>query len=107
VDREKAETLGVPVDDIYGTLQILFGSSYVSQFSKYSRLWQVIVQAETNYRNQPDDIDQVFVRTRDGNMVPLKALITMRTSSGRISFPVSTASRRSGSRFGRFRLQLG
>jgi multidrug efflux pump len=70
------------VDDIYGTLQILFGSSYVSQFSKYSRLWQVIVQAEPNYRNQPDDIDQVFVRTRDGNMVPLKALITMRTSSG-------------------------
>jgi multidrug efflux pump len=70
------------VDDIYGTLQILFGSSYVSQFSRYSRLWQVIVQAEPNYRNQPDDIEQVFVRSRDGNMVPLKALITMRASSG-------------------------
>ena len=82
VDREKAETLGVPVDDIYGTLQILFGSSYVSQFSRYSRLWQVIVQAEPNYRSQPEDIEQVFVRSRDGNMVPLKALISMRTSSG-------------------------
>jgi len=82
VDREKAETLGVPVEDVYDTLQTLFGSSYVSQFSRYSRLFQVIVQAEPGYRSRPEDIEQVFVRSREGHMVPLKTLIRMRPASG-------------------------
>jgi multidrug efflux pump len=82
VDREKSENLGVPVEDVYNTLQILFGSSYVSQFTKFSRLWQVILQAEPEYRSRPADLDQVYVRSRSGNMVPLKALITKKYVTG-------------------------
>jgi multidrug efflux pump len=82
VDREKAETLGVPVEDVYDTLQVLFGSTFVSQFSRFSRLFQVIVQAEAGYRSRPEDIEQVFVRSRAGRMVPLKTLIRMQASSG-------------------------
>jgi multidrug efflux pump len=82
VDREKAETLGVPVEDVYGTLQTMFGSLYVSQFNKFSRLWQVILQAEPSYRLSPADLEQVFVRSRGGAMVPLKSVITTRYAAG-------------------------
>lgn len=82
VDREKSENLGVPVEDVYTTLQILFGSSYVSQFTKFSRLWQVILQAEPEYRSRPNDMDQIYVRSRAGHMVPLKALITKKYVTG-------------------------
>jgi len=82
VDREKSENLGVPVEDVYNTLQILFGSSYVSQFTKFSRLWQVILQAEPEYRSRPGDMDQIYVRSKTGNMVPLKALITKKYVTG-------------------------
>lgn len=82
VDKDRAESLGVPVSDVYDTLQVLFGSAYASQFSKYSRLWQVILQAEPKYRSRPADIEQVSVRSRDGGMIPLKALVTIQNSTG-------------------------
>lgn len=82
VDREKTEALKVPVQDVYQTMQILFGSSYVSQFTKFSRLWQVIVQAESQYRITPETLGMAYVRSRDGNMIPLKAVMTYKYSSG-------------------------
>jgi multidrug efflux pump len=82
LDREKAETLGVPVSDVYDTLQTLFGSLYVNQFPKNSRLWQVILQAEPGYRLEPGDIDHIYVRSNNGNMVPLSALVRTRWSTG-------------------------
>jgi multidrug efflux pump len=82
LDREKTETLGVPVSDVYDTLQTLFGSLYVNQFPKNSRLWQVILQAEPEYRLEPKDIDQIYVRNDTGNMVPLSALVKTRWSTG-------------------------
>jgi multidrug efflux pump len=82
LDREKAETLGVPVQDVYDALQTLFGSLYVSQYDKYSRVWQVILQAEPRYREDPADIAKVFVRTKKGNMVPLSALVTTEWVAG-------------------------
>jgi multidrug efflux pump len=75
VDREKAEVLGVPVQDAYGTLQTMFGSLYVSQFPKDSRLYQVVLQAEPKYRLTPDDIGRFYVRNKDDKMVPLSALV--------------------------------
>ena len=66
VDRDKAESLGVPVQDVYSTLQTLFGSLYVSQFPKNSRLFQVILQAEPDYRTKPEDLQNMYVRNRDG-----------------------------------------
>jgi multidrug efflux pump len=82
LDREKAEVLGVPVEDVYDALQTLFGSIYVSQFDRYSRLWQVIVQAESEYRKSPEDIEKVYVRNRNGVMVPLSSVVTTRYVTG-------------------------
>ncbi len=82
VDREKAEVLGVPVQDVYSTLQTMFGSLYVSQFPKDSRLWQVILQAEPQYRMTPEDIGRFYVKNRDGKMIPLSGLVNSRYVSG-------------------------
>lgn len=82
VDREKAETLGVPVEDVYSTMQTMFGSLYVSQFNKFSRLWQVILQAEPSYRLKAEDLQQIYVRSKTLGMVPLKALLTTRYVTG-------------------------
>ena len=82
MDRARAETLGVPVQDVYAALQTLFGSLYVSQYNKYGRVWQVILQAEPQYREKAGDINNIFVRQRSGKMVPLSALVTTRYVSG-------------------------
>jgi multidrug efflux pump len=82
VDRDKAEILGVPIQDIYNTLQTLYGSLYVSQFPKYSRLWQVILQAEPTYRMSPENIGQIYVRNHGGTMVPLSSVVRTRSISG-------------------------
>lgn len=82
LDREKAETLGVPVSDVYDALQTLFGSLYVNQFPKNSRLWQVILQAEPEYRLAPEDINGIYVRNKKGDMVPLSALIKTQWHTG-------------------------
>jgi multidrug efflux pump len=82
VDRDRAETLGVPVQDVFTAMQANFGSVYVSQFTKLSRLFQVIVQAEPSARLAPEDLDRIYVRSREGNMVPIKALVTTRYATG-------------------------
>ncbi|PPA00061.1 hydrophobe/amphiphile efflux-1 family RND transporter, partial [Pseudomonas sp. MWU12-2312b] len=82
VDREKAESLGVPVEDVYSAMQTMFGSLYVSQFNKFSRLWQVILQAEPEYRLKAEDLQEIFVRSKNLDMVPLKALLTTRYVTG-------------------------
>jgi multidrug efflux pump len=82
VDRDKAEILGIPVQDVYNTMQTLYGSLYVNQFPKNSRLWQVILQAEPRYRLSPDNIGQIYVRNRDNYMVPLSSVVQTRYVSG-------------------------
>jgi multidrug efflux pump len=82
VDRDQAETLGVPVDEVYSAMQTMFGSLYVSQFNKDARLWQVIVQADPRYRLTPRDLDQIYVRSRTNNMVPIKAVMTYKYVTG-------------------------
>ena len=75
VDRTRAETLGLPAESIYGALQTMFGGSYVSQYNKYGRVWNVIVQADADFRDTPADFERVHVRQRDGELVPLSAVI--------------------------------
>jgi len=82
VDRAKSETLGVSVPDVYAALQTLFGSLYVSQYNKYGRVWQVILQAEPEFREKPEDIQNIFVRQREGEMVPLSSVVTSRFVTG-------------------------
>jgi hydrophobe/amphiphile efflux-1 (HAE1) family protein len=82
LDRTRAEILGVPVADVYQTLQAYFGSSYVSQFVEFGRIWQVIIQALPEYRNESADFEQIYVRSANGSMVPLSALATVRYVPG-------------------------
>ncbi|MFL9869704.1 multidrug efflux RND transporter permease subunit [Paraburkholderia fungorum] len=82
VDRDKSETLGVPIEEVYSAMQTMFGSLYVSQFNRSSRLWQVILQAEPSYRLSPLDLDQIYVRSKSDNMVPLKAVVTSKYVTG-------------------------
>jgi multidrug efflux pump len=82
VDRDKAETLGVPIEEVYSAMQTMFGSLYVSQFNRSSRLWQVILQAESNYRVRPEDLERIFVRSKAGTMVPLKSVVTTKFVTG-------------------------
>ncbi|MCL4799873.1 MAG: multidrug efflux RND transporter permease subunit [Burkholderiales bacterium] len=78
LDRNKAELLGVPVQDAFQTMQSFFGSSIAGQFSQFSRVWWVVLQADADYRVNPEDFNKVYVRSKGGTMVPLSALITVR-----------------------------
>jgi multidrug efflux pump len=75
VDRGKAELLDIPVNNVYDTLQTMIGSQYVNQFAYQNRLWQVILQADADYRQDPSAFDTMYVKSRTGAMVPLSALI--------------------------------
>ena len=81
-DREKAKTLGVPLDALYGTLASTLGSFYVNDFNKYGRTWQVLMSAEPQYRKRPDDVGAIYVRSDSGRMVPLASLARVSYSSG-------------------------
>jgi HAE1 family hydrophobic/amphiphilic exporter-1/multidrug efflux pump len=82
VDREKAKALGVSLDELYGTLAATLGTYYVNDFNKFGRTWQVLLSAEPGYRNQPQDIGKVFVKTDANQMVPLASLAKVRYSAG-------------------------
>jgi len=82
VDREKAKSLGVPVDEVFNTLSATLGSYYVNDFNKFGRTWQVLMSAEPRYRNRPDDVGAVWVRSSRGEMIPLRALAKVSYSSG-------------------------
>jgi hydrophobe/amphiphile efflux-1 (HAE1) family protein len=82
LDTDKAQTLGVPVTDVYTSLQTFLGGVYVNDFNRFGRTWRVLMQAEPRYRARPDDINQFHVRGRDGDMIPLSTLVTVRSVSG-------------------------
>ena len=82
VDREKAKTLGIPISDVFAALSATLGNFYVNDFNKYGRAWQVLMSAEPTYRNRPDDIGAVYVRSSKGEMIPLSSVATVRYSSG-------------------------
>lgn len=82
VDRAKAKTMGVAVDEIFGTLSATLGTYYVNDFNKYGRTWQVLMSAHADYKRQPGDIGEIYVRSEDGRRVPLSALATVEYSSG-------------------------
>jgi hydrophobe/amphiphile efflux-1 (HAE1) family protein len=74
VDRDRAEMLGIPVPEVYQTLQTFLGGLYVNDFNRFGRTWRVYLQAEPQFRRQPSDISRFFVRTAQGDMVPLSTL---------------------------------
>ena len=82
LDRERAETLGVSVSDVFQTLQYFMGGSQVNDFSAYGRSFKVIVQADAQYRAEPGSIRYLFVRNQRGDMIPLNAIIKPVSVSG-------------------------
>ena len=82
LDREKARTLGVPVDSVFQTLQSYLSGLYVNDFVKFGRVYKVFLQAEPEFTNTPDDIGKFWVRNNDGGMVPLSTLVNITKMSG-------------------------
>lgn len=82
LDREKCRVLGVPVNDVYATLQAYLGGAYVNDFNRFGRVYRVYLQAEPAFTGQPDDIARLHVRNRDGGMVPLDTLVRVSQTSG-------------------------
>jgi len=82
IDRTMAESLGVPVNDVSGTLQTYLGSTYVNQFNKFNQAFQVRVQAEADSRRALADIQNLNVMNKEGQMVPLGALVSVRRMLG-------------------------
>jgi multidrug efflux pump len=82
VDRDKALKQGVPVGDVYQTLQALLGGTYINQFNRFGRQWRVFLQAEAESRVNSEDIGRFYVRNNDGNMVPLSAVSSIRRIAG-------------------------
>jgi hydrophobic/amphiphilic exporter-1 (mainly G- bacteria), HAE1 family len=75
VDRVKAETVHVPVDQVFSTLATYLGSDYVGQFNKFGRVFQIYAQADAQFRLRPRDIENLSVRNQQGNMIPLGTLV--------------------------------
>jgi HAE1 family hydrophobic/amphiphilic exporter-1 len=74
VDRDRAQTLRVSVGDVCSTLTSYLGSTYVNQFNKFGQVFQVYVQADSQFRLHPDDLLNLYVRSQDNQMVPIGAL---------------------------------
>ncbi|MDR6855154.1 efflux RND transporter permease subunit [Variovorax guangxiensis] len=82
IDRTKARQLGVPVQDIFDTMQIYLGSLYANDFNKFGRTYTVRVQADAPYRARAEDVGLLKVRSNTGEMVPLSALMKVNSSFG-------------------------
>ena len=82
VDRVKAESLKVPVGEVFSTLSAYLGSAYVNRFNKFGLSLQVYVQAESQYRTRPSDILKLQVKNLDGQMVPIGAIAELREALG-------------------------
>jgi HAE1 family hydrophobic/amphiphilic exporter-1/multidrug efflux pump len=83
VDREQAISLGVPVSDVFAALQATMGAFYVNDFNMAGRTFRVQVQSDARYRERPDQIGNIFVRsTTSGQMIPLKAVLRVENVIG-------------------------
>ena len=82
VDRVKAESLRVPVGDVFTTLSSYMGSAYVNRFNKFGLSLQVYIQADSQYRTRPEDILRLQVKNLDGQMVPIGAIAELKPALG-------------------------
>lgn len=82
VNRDKARKLGVKIPHVFDTLQTFLGSTYVNEFNKFGKVYQVLVQAEEQYRTKIKIINGLYVRNDKGEMVPLGTLLTIKPVFG-------------------------
>jgi len=81
VDRQKAKALGIPMEQVFGTMQLYMGSQYVNDFNYANRTYRVYVQAEQQFRDEPRDIGAFYVRSDGGDMIPLESLVTVKPTT--------------------------
>ncbi|HVW64491.1 MAG TPA: multidrug efflux RND transporter permease subunit [Nitrosospira sp.] len=85
VDRERAKALGVPISEVFDTMQAYFGNLYINDFMKFGRVYRVQTEAPPEYRSNPGDISKVFVRAQSGTsptMIPLDSVVNTKFTSG-------------------------
>ena len=82
VDRDKVFKMGLSLQDVNAAIGAAFGASYINDFNRFGRQYKVFIQAEGEYRTDPKDLNKIFVRTADGDMVPLSALATVERRTG-------------------------
>jgi hydrophobe/amphiphile efflux-1 (HAE1) family protein len=82
LNREKTKMMGVQIGQVFDTLQTYFGALYVNDFSKFGRIWRVQMQAQSEFRDSPGDINRIYVRNTDGDMVPLSGIVDTHFRAG-------------------------
>jgi HAE1 family hydrophobic/amphiphilic exporter-1 len=83
LDRAKARSLGVPINEVFQAMSAALGGNYVNDFNRFGRLYRVYVQAEADYRRRPQDIGEIYVRSKTtGTMVPLSTLMSITSVPG-------------------------
>ncbi|WP_439544093.1 efflux RND transporter permease subunit [Hyphomicrobium sp.] len=82
IDREKVQALLLTTDQVFSTLATYMGSSYVSQFNKFGRVFQIYVQGDASFRMNPDDVLRLKARNQNGDMIPLGTVLTIEPSLG-------------------------
>jgi hydrophobic/amphiphilic exporter-1 (mainly G- bacteria), HAE1 family len=82
VDRDKAIKLGVPINDVYRTIQAFMGGLFINYFNRFGRQWQVYIEAEGEYRTRPENVGLFYVRNASGDMVPLSTLTKFESRAG-------------------------
>ncbi len=85
VDRDHAKALGVPISDVFDTMQAYFGNFYINDFVKFGRVYRVQTEAPPQYRSTPEDISKIYIRAQNGpesSMIPLSTMVTTEFTSG-------------------------
>lgn len=82
VDKAKARALGVPINEIFSTLQTLYGSLYIGNFNKFGRVYRVMMMAQQSSRLTPTDVERTYVKSTSGKMIPLSSLVVLKNSAG-------------------------
>ena len=82
MDTDKLQTMGISLTDAYNTLQTFLGGLYVNDYNQFGRTWQVLLQAEPQFRDAPSSVERFYVRNSSGGMIPLSTLATITPSGG-------------------------
>jgi len=82
INREKVQTLLLTTDQVFDTLASYLGSSYVDQFNKFGRVFQIYVQGDAQFRLTPESINSLTVRNKNGDMIPLGTVLTITPNVG-------------------------
>ncbi|MBO9633787.1 MAG: efflux RND transporter permease subunit [Chitinophagaceae bacterium] len=82
INESKAKQLGISVSDVLNTMQVMYGSMFASDFNRFGKFYRVVVQADVEYRTNPESLGNMFIKNSYGEMVPLNTLVTLRKTYG-------------------------